>query len=235
MQITWFGHSAFRLDFGGNSVLIDPFFTGNPAFKGDPVEAGSGATHILLTHGHNDHTGDAPAIAARTGAKVVSTFEVCMWIKDKGAANIDPMNTGGSTDQGDFTVTMVQAFHSSADFDGKTLTYLGNPHGIIVEPKDGPTVYHMGDTAIFGDMALINELYQPKIGIVPIGGRFTMGPRIAAYACEKFFDFDVIIPCHYGSFPPLEPTAERFLSFMDNDRATRVIVPEVGVPFEVEA
>lgn len=233
MQITWFGHSTFRLEIGDSSVLIDPFFTGNPSFQGDVVEVTRGVTHILITHGHSDHTGDAAEIAKRTGAKIVSSFEICMWLAEKGVPAVDPMNTGGTTDQGDFRVTLVQAFHSSAQFENGAWQSLGHPNGIIVEPKDGPTVYHMGDTAIFGDMGLINEIYEPSVGLVPIGGRFTMGPRVAALACEKFFDFDVIVPIHYGSFPPLEPTAERFLDFMDSSKVSRVVVPEVGVPFEV--
>jgi L-ascorbate metabolism protein UlaG (beta-lactamase superfamily) len=233
MQLTWFGHSTFRLETGSASVLIDPFFTGNPSFTGDLVAATTGATHILITHGHTDHTGDALEIARRTGAKIVSSFEICMWLSEKGAPAIDPMNTGGTTDQGDFLVTLVQAFHSSGQFEDGAWHQLGHPNGIIVEPKNGPTVYHLGDTAIFGDMALINEIYQPKIGLVPIGGRFTMGPRVAALACNRFFDFETIVPVHYGSFPPLEANADRFIEYLDPPKAVRVRVPQVGVPFEV--
>jgi L-ascorbate metabolism protein UlaG (beta-lactamase superfamily) len=233
MRITWFGHSAFRLEFAGNVVLIDPFLSNNPSFKGDVVAATHGATHILLTHGHGDHVGDTVGIAERTGAKVVADADLCAWLGGKGVQKRDPMNSGGTVDQGNFSVTLVQAFHSSGAFENGNGQYLGDPHGVIVQVPDGHTVYHMGDTAIFGDMELINELYEPTIGFVPIGDRFTMGGRIAAYACREFFDFDVVVPCHYGSFPIIDQTAERFLEGMDGLDSTKVLVPEVGVPFEV--
>jgi L-ascorbate metabolism protein UlaG (beta-lactamase superfamily) len=104
MQITWYGHSAFRLDFAGKAVLIDPFFTGNPAFVSDKAAAIRGATHIVLTHGHADHVGDALDISAATGAPVITNYDLCMWLAGKGLQKFDPMNTGGTTDQGSFTV-----------------------------------------------------------------------------------------------------------------------------------
>jgi L-ascorbate metabolism protein UlaG (beta-lactamase superfamily) len=113
MKITWFGHSAFRLDFSDRVVLIDPFLTGNPAFEGSRDKASEGATHILLTHGHGDHVGDTLHIAKAAGAKVVTNFELCMYLASEGLENFDPMNTGGATDQGGFTVTLVRADHSS--------------------------------------------------------------------------------------------------------------------------
>lgn len=233
MRITWFGHSAFRLDFGGNVVLFDPFLTGNPAFQGDAAAATDGATHILLTHGHGDHVGDTVEIAKRTGAKVVANADLCSWLGSKGVERLDPMNTGGTTDQGGFTVTMVQAFHSSGTFENGVAQGLGNANGLILQVPDGHSIYHMGDTAIFGDMELINELYEPTIGFVPIGDRFTMGGKVAAFACREFFDFDIVVPCHYGSFPIIAPTADTFVEAMNGLDTTQVIVPKVGEAFEV--
>ena len=108
MQITWYGHSAFRLDFGGNAVLIDPFFTGNPAFVSDPAAAIRGVAHIVLTHGHGDHVGDALDIANSNGATVTANYDLGMWLVSKGLAKFNPMNTGGTTDLGGFTVTLVR-------------------------------------------------------------------------------------------------------------------------------
>lgn len=228
MRIVWFGHSAFRLEFADKVVLIDPFLTGNPGFRGDPDKAGEGATHILLTHGHSDHVGDALDIAKRTGAIIVANYELCMWLAAKGAANVDPMNTGGSTDQGGFHVTLVRADHSSTAVEGDVFTPLGLPNGIVVTAEGEPVVYHMGDTDLFGDMALIQELHRPDIVIVPIGDRFTMGPDRAAFAIRRFFKPRAVIPCHYGSFPPLAPTADGFIAAMEGS-GIQVVTPHIGL------
>src|SRR5215475_1420293 len=227
MQITWYGHSAFRLDFKDKAVLIDPFFTGNPAFVSDKAAAVKGVTHIVLTHGHSDHVGDALDIAARAGVPVITNYDLCMWLAAKGLKTFDPMNTGGTTDQGGFTVTLVRADHSSGDmFDGQPI-YLGNPCGAIIKSPDEPTVYHMGDTDIFSDMALIAEIHLPTIAMVPIGDRFTMSPATAALAIKRFFKLDAVIPCHYGSFPIIEPNADKFVAAMKG-HTTKVLVPEKG-------
>jgi L-ascorbate metabolism protein UlaG (beta-lactamase superfamily) len=232
MQITWYGHSAFRLDFKGQAVLIDPFFTGNPAFASDKAAAIKGVSHILLTHGHGDHVGDTLDIAKSTGAMVTANYDLGMWLVGKGLQNLNPMNTGGTTKLDDFTVTLVRADHSSGDIADGMPIYLGNPCGVIVKAAGEPTVYHMGDTDLFGDMALINELHQPNVAMMPIGDRFTMGAKSAAFAVKRFFKLDVVIPCHYGSFPIIDQSADEFLAEMKG-AATKVIVPEKGKAFSV--
>jgi L-ascorbate metabolism protein UlaG (beta-lactamase superfamily) len=230
MKITWFGHSAFRLDFADKVVLIDPFFTGNPAFEGSPEAARDGVTHILVTHGHGDHVGDTVAIAKATGAKVVTNFDLCMYLASQGVGAFEPLNTGGTVDLGGFSATLVRADHSAGLVEMGVNFPLGSANGIIVKAQGEPTVYHMGDTDIFGDMGLIAEIHQPDVAIVPIGDRFTMGPEVAALAVQRFFKLKAAIPSHYGSFPIIEPTADKFVAALDG-KGTQVVVPHktVGV------
>ncbi len=230
MKITWLGHSCFRIETGNSVLLIDPFLKGNPTFEGSGVaweEATKGVTHVALTHGHDDHIGDAAEICKARDATLFAVFELAMHLNSKGAQKIEGMNTGGTVRSDDFDLTLTQALHSSSSGG----VYLGNPSGIVVRTKEGKTVYHMGDTDMFAGMALINELYQPSIGIVPIGDRFTMGARSAAFACKKFFQFSTVLPCHYGTFPGmLDATADAFVAEMEGEN---VLVPRVGEPVTV--
>lgn len=231
MKITWLGHSAFRVDLRDSHILIDPFLTGNPKFTGSLDEVSAGVTHIVLTHGHDDHVGDAPEIAKRTGAQIVANFEVCMYVHGQGAQNVNPGNTGGVIPCGEFSVALTPAVHSASTIiDGKPV-YLGNPNGVVLLPAQGPRVYHCGDTAIFGDMALIREMYQPEIGLVPVGDRFTMDGATAALAVKRYFDFRDVIPMHYGTFPIIDSTPEAFLAAMQGASA-RVHVPQIGEAIE---
>jgi L-ascorbate metabolism protein UlaG (beta-lactamase superfamily) len=231
MKLTWFGHSAFRIEFGAARIMIDPFLTGNPTFKGDANEAARGATHVLLTHGHADHLGDAFDICKANDAQLVANAEIGDWADEQGVKKVNSGNHGGTVDCGGFSVSFVNALHSSS-IGSKPPVYLGNPLGLIVSAPGEPVLYHMGDTGIFGDMALIAEIYQPEIGIVPIGDRYTMGGKLAAMACKRFFKFRTVIPCHYGTFPILDQTADKFLGEMGTD-ASKVVVPERGKPFTV--
>ncbi len=227
MKLTWFGHSAFRVDYADAAVMIDPFIR-NPTFKGDPQAAWAGATHVILSHGHNDHIGSTVEICKETGALLVANPEVCDFLPAKGVSGATPINHGGELKLDGFSVAYVPAWHSSSDdaADG-TGRYLGNPGGIVLMAEGEKTLLHMGDTGIFSDMALIDEIYQPKIGIVPIGDRFTMGGRLAAMACKRFFHFETAIPCHYGTFGLIDPNADTFIDGMKG-APTKVLVPERG-------
>ncbi|EFO29338.1 metal-dependent hydrolase [Roseibium sp. TrichSKD4] len=220
MKLTWYGHSAFKVEISDASILIDPFLSGNPSFPNDLSvdQVAEGVTHVLLTHGHDDHVGDSIEILKKTGAQLTANFEICMWAGAKGIENINPMGAGGCVDVGPFKVALTTAHHTSSTIpESGEPVCLGNPNGIIVEAPGEPTLYHMGDTDVFSDMALINELYAPKVGIVPIGDRFTMGARAAALACQRFFEFNTIVPCHFGTFPILDQKANSFVSALGTE------------------
>ena len=224
MKITWHGHSAFCIEAGGAKILIEPFL---PDGWEGPAE---GVTHILLTHGHDDHIGSTVDIHKKTGAMLVANPELAMFLGGQGVDSnkINPGNTGGTVDCGPFKTSFVQALHSSSSAGANGAnTYLGNPFGLIIRFPNEKTVYHMGDTDIFGDMALINELYEPKIAMVPIGDRFTMGGAVAALACKRFFKFETIFPCHYGTFPILDQTADKLVEGMRASSA-KVVTAKIG-------
>ncbi|MEG6509742.1 metal-dependent hydrolase [Methyloligella sp. 2.7D] len=233
MKITWFGHSCFRIDLEESHILIDPFLTGNGVFEAANIpvsEVAKGITHLALTHGHDDHTGDTVSILKESNVPLIAVFELAAYMQGQGVETAEYVNTGGTLQFEDFSISYVPAWHSSSTIvDGKPL-YLGACCGIVITPKNGKTVYHMGDTDIFADMALINEMYAPEVGIVPIGDRFTMGAKSASLACKTYFGFETVFPCHYGTFPIIDQTPDKFVSEMEGQN---VVVPKVGEPVEI--
>jgi L-ascorbate metabolism protein UlaG (beta-lactamase superfamily) len=201
-KITWLGHSAFRIiTASGKVLLIDPFLNGNPLCpenekKQPRVDA------ILVTHGHGDHLGDTLDLARQHKPALVCIYELSLWLGSKGAANVVGMGKGGTTKVADAEVTMTHAFHSSSVSDGDRFQYAGEPAGFVVRLPGGLSVYHAGDTCVFGDMKLIAELYQPEVACLPIGDFYTMGPREAAMAI-RLLNVKHVLPMHYGTFPPL--------------------------------
>ena len=203
--ITWLGHATFKVETPeGKVILIDPWVIGNPKcpeghkqFK--KVDA------IFCTHGHGDHIGDAPGIAIQHDAVAVGVYEMCLWLAKKGVKQIAPMNKGGSQKVAGVTVTMVHADHSCGIEDDGQIIYGGEACGYVLTFSNGVKLYHAGDTNVFGDMAIIRELYAPEIVCLPVGDVYTMGPREAAYACGLLKP-KAVIPMHFGTFPALTGT-----------------------------
>lgn len=192
VEIEFLGQSGFAIRNGSHSVVIDPFLTHNPLAVRKPAEIKCQV--IALTHGHFDHLGDTIEIAKANDATVHATFELCEYLEESGVKT-SRGNIGGRVEFPFCAVSLTQAFHSSS-LKGR---YLGMPCGVVLE-FGGVTIYHCGDTGIFGDMALLGEIYRPDIAMIPIGNRFTMGPRLATRAAEMIKP-KIAIPVHYKTMP----------------------------------
>jgi L-ascorbate metabolism protein UlaG (beta-lactamase superfamily) len=215
IQITWLGHSTFELRFETGEVLIlDPWIEGNP--KSPKNHKIGRVDAIALSHGHFDHANDVVPLAKKFDSKVVAIFETATWLGKKGVKNADGMNKGGTVDLGFVKLTMTHALHSNALKDGDDLIYGGEAAGYVLTFNDGRTAYFAGDTAVFGDMALIGELYHPELAFLPIGDHFTMGPDQAAYAA-RLLKAKHVIPMHYGTFPALTGTPAELTEKLQKD------------------
>lgn len=234
ITLTWYGHSTFTLESDGKKLIIDPFLTNNPLTEATPDTID--VDLIVLTHAHGDHVGfsdagpagDTIAIAQRTGATVVCNFEMGNWFMNNGVENVFQGNPGG-TYRGEWVdVKFTKAFHSSSFGDG---SYGGQPNGLIFR-ADGKTIYHAGDTSLFGDMALIGE-EGLDCAILPIGDVFTMGVDDSIKAA-KMLNAKSVLPCHYNTFPPIVQDAGAWADRINRDTNSQPIVIDPGNSFTVE-
>lgn len=227
-RITYLGHATFRFTTaGGEQILIDPFLADNPQTPEEFKQVGDLDT-ILITHGHFDHFNDALPLAGQTGAMTVSNFEIFAYLQSQGVENAMPIQKGGTGQVGGIKVTATHAFHSSSiQLDDGSSIYAGEPMGYVIEFESGFKLYHAGDTAVFGDMRLIGELYRPDLALLPIGNQVVMSPFEAAHAA-RLLGVRHVVPIHYGTFPFLPGTPEEFqehLSKVSPDTLVHVMKP----------
>lgn len=230
MKIIWLGHGSFRIETADKVLLIDPWLTGNPVLAEDRhAEATIGATHILMTHAHFDHSADAVALARKHGVPLIGQYDVMgHWAETEKIATIG-FNKGGTVDLGGVRVSMVNAVHSSSFGTPQGPKYGGTECGFMIA-AEGHTVYHSGDTDIMADMEWFGDYYKPDVGILCAGGHFTMDMAKAAWAAKRFFDFRIVIPGHYRTFPILEQSAKVLADALPD---VQVIEPQVLQAIEV--
>lgn len=227
MKATFNGHSCFILE-GSEKIIIDPFITGNPlaVIPAGDVRAGL----VLVSHGHGDHLGDAVQIAKRTGATIVGVAELARYCARHGA-KAHAMHIGGGHTFGKTRVKLTPAWHGAGFTEGDSpAEYLGNPCGFLIK-MDGKTVYHAGDTGLFGDMELIGRLNPVDLALLPIGDNFTMGPEDALEAVRLLKPKEVI-PMHYNTWPLITQDPELFKTAVERQTGARVIVLDPGLSYE---
>ena len=228
-KLTWLGHATFLLETPGKKrVLIDPWITGNPACPEALRDPGA-VDLILLSHGHSDHTGDVIRLAKeKQPAGVLAMVELAGWLGSQGVEKAVGFNKGGSYQAEGITVTLTHAHHSSSmEGPDGSIVYTGEPAGLIITLEDGYRIYFAGDTCVFGDMALIGELYEPDLAMLPIGDFFTMGPREAAKAVE-LLGVRRVLGMHYGTFPALHGTPQGLRDELAKRGLQDVVVEELS-------
>lgn len=218
--LTYYGHATWGLETKGTTILIDPFFTGNPQTSVAPGDVRANA--IILTHAHGDHYGDTVEIAKRSGATVISNFEIVNYCQKQGVANAHPLHIGGGYTFPFGRVKLTIAFHGSSFPDG---TYGGNPAGVVLE-VEGKRIYNAGDTALFSDMSLIGQ-GGLDVALLPIGDNFTMGPEDAA-AAAKFLRARTVVPQHYNTWPVIAQDPEAFKRRVEGSTESKVVILKPG-------
>ncbi len=228
MNIIWLGHGSFRIEIEDQVLLVDPWLNGNPMLPEDRhEEALTGATAMLVTHGHFDHTVDVVALSRDRNIPIYAMYELSAQLVANGAIEGAGFNKGGTVQIGNVAVTMVPASHSSSMTVGEgTPLYMGAEVGFMIR-GEGRCIYLSGDTDIMADMEWMGDFHKPDIGILSAGGHFTMGMAGAAYAAKRYFDFKTVIPCHYRTFPLLEESAEVLAEGLPG---VDVVEPEVLEP-----
>lgn len=207
MKIIWMGHGSFRVEIEDQILLIDPWLTGNPMLGEDQHDAATdGATHILITHAHFDHTADLVALSRALSAPAVGMYDLMGHFENAHGLSVIGFNMSGTVRLGNVAVSLVPAMHSTSLADAPDAP-VGREAGFIIQ-GEGHTIYVSGDTGIMADMDWIGDYYKPDIGILSAGGHFTMDMAGAAYAAKRYFDFKTVIPCHYRTFDVLEQSAK---------------------------
>jgi len=227
VKIQYYGHDCFEITGKDHSVLIDPFLSGNPLATKKPSDVKP--TLICVTHGHGDHLGDAVEISKNSGAPVLGVFELANYCAAEGAKTIGA-HMGGTVSFKFGWVKLVPAWHSSSSPDGK---YLGNPCGFVIHMEDC-TIYHPGDTALFGDMKLIAELTPINVFLCPIGDHFTMGLKEAVKAVELISP-QWVIPMHYNTFDVIKQNPVVFKDMVEKEGKAKVPILAPGETFELPA
>jgi L-ascorbate metabolism protein UlaG (beta-lactamase superfamily) len=208
VRLTWYGHSTFLVETpGGKRVMVDPFVQSNPSCP-ERLHDVRDLDVLLITHGHDDHMADVLDVI-RTGRprEVVASHEIALWLTSKGVQNATGMNRGGTYAAEGLRVTMTPAEHSSSVVDGSAVLAGGEAAGYVIELENGYRIYHAGDTALFGDLRLIGELWRPDLALLPIGDHYTMGPAAAARAAQ-LLGTKRVVPIHWGTFPLLTGTPQ---------------------------
>jgi len=203
IKVTWYGHATIGLDISGYQILVDPYFTDNPAASTTAQDVR--ADYILITHGHSDHVGDAASIAKRTGAMVISNFEIAGWIEKQGVQKTHGQHIGGGHEHPFGYLKLTLALHGSVLPDGSNG---GNPVGFLITAKDGTKIYISGDTGLFGDMKLIGQ-EGIDLAFIPIGDNYTMGPD-DAYKAVEMLSPKHVVPIHYNTWELIAQDAEKW-------------------------